>query len=83
MLLPRVAASSSKLDHRSTSFAGSRLQIAALYARLGETDAAFEWLEKACAAHDDEMVRLKEELGFDNLRSDPNADLLRRVGLPQ
>lgn len=61
-----------------------RFQIAMLYARLGEKDAAFEWLEKAYAAHDDEMVRLKEELGFDNLRSDARyADLLRRVGLPQ
>lgn len=61
-----------------------RLQIAKIYARLGEKDAAFEWLEKAYAAHDDQMVRLKEELGYDNLRSDPHyADLLRRVGLPQ
>jgi tetratricopeptide (TPR) repeat protein len=62
----------------------NRLEIAELYARLGEKDAAFEWLEKAYAAHDDQMVRLKEELGYDNLRSDPRyADLLRRVGLPQ
>ena len=62
----------------------NRLEIAELYARLGEKDAAFEWLEKAYAAHDDQMVRLKEELGYDNLRSDLRyADLLRRVGLPQ
>ena len=62
----------------------NRPEIAELYARLGEKEAAFEWLEKAYAAHDDEMVRLKEQLGYDNLRSDPRyADLLRRVGLPQ
>jgi len=62
----------------------NRLEIGGLYARLGEKDAAFEWLEKAYTAHDDEMVRLKEDLGFDNLRSDARyADLLRRVGLPQ
>lgn len=58
--------------------------IAALHARLGEKDQSFEWLEKAYAAHSDELVRLKEEVGFDNLRSDPRyADLLRRIGLPQ
>jgi eukaryotic-like serine/threonine-protein kinase len=61
-----------------------RFDIASCYARLGEKDQAFEWLEKAYAAHDDGLVRLKEELGFDNLRSDPRfRDLLRRVGLPQ
>ena len=58
--------------------------IAALYARLGEKDQSFAWLEKAYAAHSDELVRLKEEVGFDNLRSDQRyADLLRRIGLPQ
>ena len=61
-----------------------RVGIGELYARLGEKDEAFEWLEKAYAHHDDGLVRLKEELGYDNLRSDPRfADLLRRVGLPQ
>jgi serine/threonine protein kinase/Tfp pilus assembly protein PilF len=61
-----------------------KVTIAELYARLGEKDQAFEWLEKAYAEHSDGLVRLKEELGFDNLRSDPRyADLVRRVGLPQ
>ena len=58
--------------------------IGELHARLGEKDQAFEWLEKAYTEHSDGLVRLREELGFDNLRSDPRyADLLRRVGLPQ
>jgi hypothetical protein len=42
-----------------------------LYARLGEKEQALEWLEKAYAEHSDGMVRLKKELAFDNLRSDP------------
>jgi len=58
--------------------------IAELYARLGQKDQAFEWLEKAYAEHPGGLVRLKEEVGFDNLRSDPRcADLLRCIGLPQ
>jgi len=61
-----------------------RVGIGEMYSRLGQKDEAFEWLEKAYTHHDDGLVRLKEELGFDNLRSDPRfADLLRRVGLPQ
>ena len=62
----------------------STVDIAEFYARLGEKDQAFAWLEKAYAQHSDGLVRLKEELGFDNIRSDPRfADLLRRIGLPQ
>jgi eukaryotic-like serine/threonine-protein kinase len=60
------------------------VNIAGLYARLGENDQAFEWLEKAYSRRADEILRLKEELDFDNIRSDPRyADLLRRIGLPQ
>ena len=58
--------------------------IGQLYARLGDKDHAFEHLEKAYAQHAAGLVRLKEELGYDSLRSDPRyADLLRRIGLPQ
>lgn len=57
--------------------------IAEFYARLGEKDQAFEWLEKAYALHADGLVRLKEELAYDSIRSDPRfQDLVRRVGLP-
>ena len=60
------------------------VDIGELYARLGEKDQAFEWLEKAYAERSDGLLRLKEDLGFDNIRSDPRyADLLRRIGLPQ
>jgi len=57
--------------------------IPRIYARLGDKERAFEWLEKAYAERDGELVELRTEPGYDPLRSDPRfADLLRRVGLP-
>jgi tetratricopeptide (TPR) repeat protein len=57
--------------------------IASAYARLGERDRAFEWLERAYAERSPGMPHVRELLQFDSLRSDPRfADLLRRIGLP-
>jgi hypothetical protein len=51
---------------------------------LGDTDRAFEWLQKAIEARDWQMGMLKVEPAFDGLRSDPRfAALLERVGLPR
>ena len=62
----------------------NKVTIAELHARLGEADLALEWLEKAYVARAQGLVRLKEEIGFDNVRSDSRfADLMKRVGLPQ
>jgi len=51
---------------------------------LGETDRAFEWLEKALEARDWQMALLRVEPAFDLLRSDKRfATLVERVGLPR
>jgi len=51
-------------------------------ARLGDTDQAFEWLEKAYEQRDDGLTRLKLDPRYQNLRADPRyADLLRRINL--
>ena len=58
--------------------------IAQNYARLGEKDQAFEWLEKAYEVRDEWLDFIKVEPAFDSLRSDLRfRDLLRRVGLPE
>jgi serine/threonine-protein kinase len=58
--------------------------IAALHARLGEKDEAFDWLKKALDAKAPGLRTLKESLAFDNLRDDTRyKDLLRSIGLPQ
>jgi tetratricopeptide (TPR) repeat protein len=59
--------------------------VAASYARAGDKDKAFEWLDKAYAERDGEDIALlKCDPTFKNLRGDPRfADLLRRLGLPE
>jgi len=53
------------------------------YARLGEKDQAFAWLEKAYAEKSGYLHYLKVDPRFDSLRSDPRyADFLKRMGLP-
>ena len=57
--------------------------LAGAYARLGERDRAFEWLERAYTERSPGVVHVREFVEFDNLRSDSRfADLLRRIGLP-
>jgi len=58
--------------------------IAVNYARLGDNDRTFEWLEKSFAAHEEDLVSIKAEPAFDGLSTDLRfQDLLRRVGLSQ
>src|SRR5262249_62150447 len=56
--------------------------IAAVYAGLGDKDQAFAWLEKDFQARDARLARIRCEVPFESLRSDPRYDdLLRRMGL--
>ena len=55
--------------------------FAAIYARLGEKDQAFAWLEKAYYVQDS-LNTLNADPLWDDLRSDPRfSDLLRRMNL--
>ncbi len=56
--------------------------IALLYARLGDKDKAFEYLEKAYNERSPLLVAIRCEPDLDALRADIRfADLLRRIGL--
>jgi eukaryotic-like serine/threonine-protein kinase len=58
-------------------------RVARLYAYANESNLAVQWLEKAYAERDFEMVYLGIHPSWDNLRSDPRfQDLLGRVEFP-
>jgi len=61
----------------------SPISFAIGYAKLGDKNEAFAWLEKAYAERSPWLTLLKADPDFDNLRSDPRfAEIVRRVGLP-
>jgi hypothetical protein len=64
---------------------GDPYSHAVLYARVGEKDHVFGWLEKAHQARSQELLFwLRTDPAFDGLRSDPRyADLVHRIGFPQ
>jgi TolB-like protein/DNA-binding winged helix-turn-helix (wHTH) protein/cytochrome c-type biogenesis protein CcmH/NrfG len=67
---------------RSTLGTRSPFAIAYLYARLGDTEAAFAWLRKSDDAHQADLVSINVDPAFDALRSDARfLDLLRRLNL--
>lgn len=77
----RLAAETLAARSRTTFI--TPLQIAGLYARAGENDRAFEWLERAIEGRDRNMVLLSVHPRWDPLRPDPRfQNLLRRMNLP-
>jgi eukaryotic-like serine/threonine-protein kinase len=59
------------------------VQIATIYAALGERNEALNWLEEAYRVHDGNMVMLKVFPGWDPLRADPRFGvLLQRMKFP-
>jgi hypothetical protein len=56
--------------------------LASIYARLGETGFALEWLERAYDEHDSTLVWLKVHPRFDALRAEPHfIEILKKMGL--
>jgi Tfp pilus assembly protein PilF len=60
------------------------LDVAVAFARVGNKDKAFEWLEKSYLEKDGNITLIKSLPGFENLHGDSRfANLIRRIGLPE
>ena len=69
---------------KESSIGSPSFYIAMINAQLGETDIAFEWLEKAYDDHEQELYWLKVEPPFKPLYSDPRWQVvLDKVGFPE
>ena len=84
--LGKIAEARSILDEFEKAWKpGSALSVyvAVVHARLGEKDAAFEWLEKAYRDHVGLIIHLKSHPMFDELHGDPRFDaMVKRIGIP-
>jgi len=57
--------------------------LALIHTALGEKDKAFALLERAYSLHDQQLIWLGIDGGYDPLRADPRyQDLMRRIGFP-
>jgi DNA-binding winged helix-turn-helix (wHTH) protein len=69
------------IERAMTGKVGS-FNMAKIYARSGDKDRTFEWLEKAYAKRSSGIISIKSDPAFDWLHADPRfQDLLRRIGL--
>jgi TolB-like protein/class 3 adenylate cyclase/lipoprotein NlpI len=56
--------------------------VALVYAALGETDEAFEWLEKSFQKHEESLCSIGIDPKFDSIRDDPRFnEILKKIGL--
>jgi tetratricopeptide (TPR) repeat protein len=79
-----AAESQRALDDLIAKYAhDSAYQVADVYAWRGESDKAFEWLERAYEQHDAGLSSIKTDPVFKPLWTDARfAALLKKVGLP-
>jgi hypothetical protein len=63
--------------------ASNPYQIAEIYAFRNQSDEAFEWLDRAYAKYDDNLIFTKVESLLKSLHNGPRfAELLKKLNLP-
>lgn len=57
--------------------------LASLFARAGDRERAYEWMEKAYKERDANLLVIRNDPAFDNMRNEPRyLDIVRRIGFP-
>jgi TolB-like protein len=75
------AALADAIRHNAASWPS---EIARVYAFRGERDSAFEWLDRAYEARDEDLYTIKGDPLFKNLEGDPRYKaFLRKMNLPE
>jgi TolB-like protein/DNA-binding winged helix-turn-helix (wHTH) protein len=81
--LNRKADSDAALALRIKNFPNNPFQVAEVYAFRGESDEAFQWLDRAYEQKDSLVHGVKYSQPFDNLHNDPRyRAFLRKMNLP-
>jgi TolB-like protein/Tfp pilus assembly protein PilF len=79
----RVAEAQAALQVQLGHAQGSEFQVAETYGFFGNSDKAFEWLERSVAQHDPGILWVRRDPLLARLESDPRYPaLLKRVGMP-
>jgi tetratricopeptide (TPR) repeat protein len=67
----------------SRQMSGPFYSVAVAWSVLGDSERAFQYLERAYSDHEPLMVLLNVQPEFDSIRADRRfSDLVRRVGIP-
>ena len=79
----RTADAQTALQAELAHAQGSEFQVAETYAFFGDTNKAFEWLDRTVALHDPGILWVRRDALLARLESDPRYPaLLKRVGMP-
>lgn len=73
-----------ELEQRYYNRQADAVDVAALYAGLGDKEQVFVWLDKAFADHSSLLVDLRAEFPFATILDDPRyQELRRRMNMPE
>jgi adenylate cyclase len=68
----------------ATAGAGGAYALAEIYAWRGESDKAFEWLDRAYQQHDSNLYDFRNDAAITLLHGDPRfGEMLRKMNLPE